>query len=156
MLLNRSDSLLLGLPTEPGCPVTIADTYSGTKGGSHLLSALKLYAKSIMVESAVRLTPAERDRVEEAVRRHCAVRGWKLWEVNARTTHVHVVVTAVDCAGEAVRNQLKAWSTRELRKHDTRRRQWWAEGGSARCLNDEESLERAILYTRDAQDLPRQ
>ncbi|PQO44028.1 hypothetical protein [Blastopirellula marina] len=29
---------------------------------------------------------------------------------------------------------------------------WWTERGSGRCLYDELSLERAVIYLRDAQD----
>jgi hypothetical protein len=35
------------------------------------------------------------------------------------------------------------------------RQNWWAERGSRRYINDEESLEAAILYVRDGQDRPR-
>jgi hypothetical protein len=35
------------------------------------------------------------------------------------------------------------------------RENWWAERGSRRWINDEDSLNQAILYARDYQDLPR-
>ncbi len=38
---------------------------------------------------------------------------------------------------------------------ETVRENWWAERGSRRSINDEVSLEAAILYVRDAQDRPR-
>jgi hypothetical protein len=34
------------------------------------------------------------------------------------------------------------------------RKNWWAERGGARYLNDEVSLEAATTYVRDAQDHP--
>lgn len=36
------------------------------------------------------------------------------------------------------------------------RENWWAERGSRRYINDEDSLEAAILYVKDAQDRPRE
>lgn len=35
------------------------------------------------------------------------------------------------------------------------RENWWTERGSARWLNNDASLEAAILYVRDGQDDPR-
>src|SRR5262245_15811024 len=64
-------------------------------------------------EPAVLLTPAQRSLVEQTVADHCRIRGWLLHAVNARTNHVHVVVTA-DCAPDEVMNQLKAWCSRKL------------------------------------------
>ena len=117
---------------------------------------LETYAQAQMVEPPARLTPTQRDLVEQTVQRHCTIRGWKCWAVNARSTHVHTVVTAPRSSPAEARDQLKAWCTRMLRDQAADRRQrWWAEGGSTRCINVEDSLERAIAYTRDAQDLPR-
>lgn len=69
-----------------------------------------------------------------------------------------------------VRNQLKAWCTRRLKELEARRQQasgdsrndiplrenWWAERGSQRFINDQDSLEDAILYVRDGQDALRE
>lgn len=40
--------------------------------------------------------------------------------------------------------------------HAAIRENWWAERGSQRFINDEDSLEAAILYVRDGQDMPRE
>src|SRR5688572_1633661 len=56
--------------------------------------------------AVILLSPEQRAVVEQSCRRHCDHRGWRLWEVNARTTHVHVVVTALECSGRTVRDQL--------------------------------------------------
>ena len=40
------------------------------------------------------LSPEQRVAVEQECQRHCDHRGWRLWEINARSSHVHVVVTA--------------------------------------------------------------
>jgi REP element-mobilizing transposase RayT len=127
---------------------------------------LKFEARGRMTEDACQLDSIERGLVEQTVEQHCAVRGWTLHAVNCRSNHLHVVVTASRHPDE-VRDQLKAWTVRRLKElwskraaeqPDNSRRpraKWWAERGSARYLNDEASLEAAILYVRDAQDLSR-
>lgn len=64
-------------------------------------------ARGPMVESAVVLTYEQRDLIEQTIRDHCRIRGWVLHAVNARTNHIHVVVTADRDPGE-VRDQFKA------------------------------------------------
>jgi REP element-mobilizing transposase RayT len=127
-------------------------------------SIRELEAAARMTEDACRLDWEQRKRVEAQVAETCRVRGWKLWAVNCRTNHVHVVVSA-DRKPELVRNQLKAWCTRRLKELDDVRRainpslvlreNWWAERGSQRYINDEDSLEAAILYVLEGQDRPR-
>jgi hypothetical protein len=83
-----------------------------------------------------------------------------LHAVNCRSNHCHVVVTAVDCDGEQVRDQFKSWATRRLKEHrcaqadlaEDVREHWWTRKGSVRKLFDEESLEAAIVYTIEAQE----
>jgi REP element-mobilizing transposase RayT len=100
------------------------------------------------------LNDASREIVSREVGSHCVHRGWHLWECNARTTHVHVVVTAVGMSGRVVRDQLKANCTRGLREHSEafRDRPVWTVRGDWKCINSEEELERVIAYVRDAQD----
>ncbi len=128
----------------------------------------KLEAEAHMTEDACRLDNDQRDFVERQIAETCNIRGWELHAVNCRSNHAHVVVTA-DQAPKIVRNQLKAWCTRRLKeleagRHDIQRPEykgiairgnWWAERGSQRFINDSESLEAAILYVRDGQDMPR-
>jgi REP element-mobilizing transposase RayT len=112
-------------------------------------------ARTALAESPCTLNASQRALVEETIRRHCEIRNWHLYAVNCRSNHVHVVVSApVD--PEVVRDQLKAWCTRRLRESESggataRREKWWTERGSERSLGDDESLEAAILYVRDAQ-----
>src|SRR5438128_2109859 len=47
-----------------------------------------------MADEAVVLSIDQRRLVEDTIRRHCDIRGWTLHAVNARSNHVHVVVTA--------------------------------------------------------------
>ena len=100
------------------------------------------------------LSHEQRTKVEQECQRHCEHRHWKLWVVNARSNHVHAVVTAVDCSGKTVRDQLKANCTRGLRERwpvfcD---RQVWSVGGDWECVNSEDDLESVCLYVREAQD----
>jgi REP element-mobilizing transposase RayT len=98
------------------------------------------------------MTKRDREIVEETIRKHCNIRKWQLHEVNARSNHVHVVVTAPGYAPETVRDQLKAWCTRKLKPHHKDRGKFWTEGASRRYLNTEDELEAAIIYVREAQD----
>jgi REP element-mobilizing transposase RayT len=92
--------------------------------------------------------------VEDEITKHCVLRGWRLWIANARTTHVHVVVTAANHSGRQVRDQLKANCTRALRE------QWefftdrpvWTVGGDWKRVNSEEDLEQVMIYVGGAQD----
>jgi REP element-mobilizing transposase RayT len=126
---------------------------------------LELESGARMTEDACRLTKEQRQIVEEQVAETCRYRGWTLHAVNCRSNHVHVVLTAARHPDE-VRTQLKAWCTRRLKEFERKcrtelddsgiRENWWAERGSQRYINDEESLEAAILYVRDGQDKRRE
>ena len=122
---------------------------------------LEFEAAASMTEDACRLKRWQRDVVERAIEAVCQFRRWHLHAVNCRSNHVHLVVTA-NPHPIVVRNQLKSWSTRRLKESEAAgahvtgptavRRKWWAEGGSQRYVNDEDSLECAIRYVRDGQD----
>jgi len=119
----------------------------------------ELEAAAKMTEDACRLDPEQRKAVEEQIAETCRIRRWTLHAVNCRTNHLHVVVTA-PLPPKLVRSQLKAWCTRKLKQlaaskvpRGVLRDNWWAERGSQRYIPDEASLEAAILYVRDYQDL---
>jgi len=63
-----------------------------------------------------------------------------------------VVVSATE-PPHVVREQFKAACTRRLKvdPNAAKHARWWTQGGSGRYLNDEDSLEAAVLYVRDAQ-----
>jgi hypothetical protein len=112
-----------------------------------------------LTETPCVLDPEKRRLVEQTIAKHCTIRGWRLHVVNCRTKHVHVVVTA-GARPMVVRDQFKAWCTRRLKERQRAshpdpsqavRVNWWTEGGSARWLNDEDSLAEAIRYVRDCQ-----
>lgn len=116
-------------------------------------------AQELMAEDAVLLTPAQRARVEDTVRAHCRIRRWALHVVNARSNHVHVVVTA-DRDAEDVMDQFKAWCSRHLSDdaglvervgRKAGRRRWFTEGGDPVRIEDEEHLRNAIRYVLEGQ-----
>jgi len=109
-------------------------------------------AAADMGESAFYMEDADRQIVDNTVASHCEIRNWILHISNARTNHVHVVVTAPGYKPEVVRDQFKAWCTRYLKPRHMGRERFWTEGASCRWINHPEDLESAILYAADAQD----
>ena len=106
-----------------------------------------------MTDDACCLTADERRTIEDQIRDTCEHRNWLLHAVNCRSNHIHLVVSATEIAPTRIRSELKAWTTRRLKEmFDPDRGKWWAERGSIRFLFDDESLERAVLYTLVAQD----
>jgi REP element-mobilizing transposase RayT len=99
------------------------------------------------------LNPKQRRVVDEAIRETCRIRKWSLLAVNARTNHVHTVVTASP-KPESVLNAFKANATRRLREE----RLWgypsspWAFKGSKIRLWNEKSIEAAIDYVLYGQE----
>jgi REP element-mobilizing transposase RayT len=125
----------------------------------------KLEAEARMSEEACRLDAEQRRVVERQIAETCTIRNWRLLAVNCRSNHLHLVVAA-PVAPKIIRNQLKAWCTRRLKELEIKRQQvvgtssntrenWWAERGSQRFINDDDSLEAAVLYVRDGQDKAR-
>jgi REP element-mobilizing transposase RayT len=100
------------------------------------------------------LDNADRKTVNAECQRLAEYRGWHLWTANARSNHVHVVVTAVDMRGGKVRDQLKANCTRVLRdiKSHFRDRPVWTKGGDWQCINSGDSLQAVVKYVTEAQD----
>ena len=100
------------------------------------------------------LSHEHRKVVAAEVTYHCQRRGWKLWGVNARTNHVHVVVTAAGYTGDKVRDQLKANCTRGIREIDRQfvDRPVWTTKGDVEFVKTENDLEKVIEYVAEAQD----
>ncbi|HPF38134.1 MAG TPA: transposase [Phycisphaerae bacterium] len=82
----------------------------------------------------------------------CSYRKWLLHEINVRSNHVHIVVSA-DAAPERVMNDFKAYATRRLREADAVPPdcRLWSRHGSTRYLWDERAVARACAYVRDGQ-----
>jgi hypothetical protein len=112
-----------------------------------------------MAEQPVILSPSQRAIVERTIGAHSELRMWKLHAVNARTNHVHVVLTTARMPDE-VMSQLKAWSSRKLSDDaglsdkvavKAGRRHWFTEGGDKQLVHDEEQLRNAIRYVLERQ-----
>ena len=120
---------------------------------------LERRAHDRMIEETVLLTPEQRAIVERTIADHCRIRGRHLHAVNARTNHVHAVVTA-DLDPKEVRNQFKAWCSRKLSDgaaltktvaKKAGRKHWSTEGGDAEVIEHPDYLENAIRYVLDGQ-----
>jgi REP element-mobilizing transposase RayT len=112
-----------------------------------------------MAQPAVILSDTQRALIENTIRRHCDIRGWELHAINARTNHVHVVVSTERDPDE-VMNQLKAQCSRVLSDSagletpvakKAGRRRWFTEGGDKELIHDEEHLRNAIRYVLEGQ-----
>ena len=108
-------------------------------------------AKGRMKEGPFLLTKKDRCAVADTVKSHCQIRGWLLHAVNARSNHVHVVVSAT-CDPDTIVEQFKAWSSRKLKSDHSVRKRFWTEGSSKRWINHEDDLDSAIEYVLEAQD----
>ncbi|MEQ1603847.1 MAG: transposase [Pyrinomonadaceae bacterium] len=106
----------------------------------------------------VKLDGSCRPVVEGAIREVCAFRGWRLFAINVRTNHVHVVVWIQDANPASALRDFKAYSTRALRarglwefKHGP-----WVDSGSKRYLWKESAVHAACDYVVNGQgdDLP--
>jgi REP element-mobilizing transposase RayT len=109
-------------------------------------------AREHLVGPPVYLGVQERDISIATIRDHCTIRRWELHAVNARSNHVHVVVTAPGYKPDPVMVQFKAWCTRRLNEQGRRSlERWWTKGGSTRWINDVQYLLNATHYVTDLQ-----
>lgn len=110
-----------------------------------------------LTREIVVLDAAQRHCIEAAARETCEIRNWHLHAINARTNHVHSVVSIGKKKPEIALNAFKANATRKMRENgcwsDTKSP--WADKGSNRYLWNEESV-RAVDYVINGQgnDLP--
>jgi REP element-mobilizing transposase RayT len=107
-------------------------------------------AATTLRQSPVTLDSKARLIVEQTVRDHCQIRGWRLDALNVRTNHVHIVVAA-NVRPERVMEQFKAWCSRRLNESMGRRDKWWTEHGSTKWINDEAYHHNAIRYVLEGQ-----
>jgi hypothetical protein len=78
---------------------------------------LKEEMKREMKAQSVLLDTEQRKVVEAAIGEVCSMRQYSLHAVNARSNHVHSVVSA-QCRPERLADALKAYATRRLRGKD--------------------------------------
>ena len=114
---------------------------------------LELEARSRMKFAEVRLRPNDRVTVEQAIRTHCHHRGWALHAVNARSNHVHCVISANE-KPQTIRDQLKANCTAQLRSQPSPLivERTWTKKGDCEVLFTDDELYNAVRYTLEAQD----
>jgi REP element-mobilizing transposase RayT len=106
------------------------------------------YNQRLLSAPPVTLGPAMRRAIELGIQETCEVRKWTLWSLNARTNHVHSVVSA-NCKPEKIVTAFKANATRKMREMgvwQSERSPWVSRRGSRRFLWTEKSLMDAIAY----------
>lgn len=96
------------------------------------------------------LTSEQRQTVTEAIQEVCRHRNWILSEVNARTNHVHIVVSAKVDPKKMI-NDFKSYATRKLREMNLvdPDMKIWTRGGSRKYLWNEDSVKAACHYVRE-------
>jgi REP element-mobilizing transposase RayT len=113
------------------------------------------YNQRLLAAPPVSLGPKMRRAIESAIKETCEFRKWTLWVLNARTNHVHSVVSA-NCKPKKIATAFKANATRKMR--ETRvwlsERSPWVGGESKKYLWTEKALTDAIAYVRYDQGEP--
>ena len=133
--MNRRTNNLFGTPKIPFNP----------KLAKHEISLLK--------HSPIKLNAQQRMVVENAIREVCETRLYRLSALQARTNHVHMVVSGVG-KPEFIMNSFKAYSTRHLRKKGllAPEAKLWSRHGSTRYLWTESHIETAVDYVINGQE----
>ena len=105
------------------------------------------------VERETILSESQRKVIEEAIAEVCRHRGYLLHAVNARTNHIHAVVSA-QMKPERIIDAFKSYATRRLRKNGLvpRSQKVWSRGRSREYLWKPRSVERAVDYVLNRQD----
>jgi hypothetical protein len=100
-----------------------------------------------MSEDALTLDELQRASVQASMLTTIEIRQWRALALHTRTTHVHVVLVAVETP-EHVMDLLKSYATQCLRAEGLigARRKVWIRHGSTRYLWDEASVDGAVHY----------
>ena len=109
---------------------------------------LEAYCRDKLKYKIELLTDAMRATVESGVTRHCKKRNWKLWGIEARTNHVHGVISVSGHDPACVRDQLKAAATRTLRDRFPmwKERSVWTAKGDIEYLDDMDEILLCMEY----------
>jgi REP element-mobilizing transposase RayT len=109
--------------------------------------------KRSLKSDPVILNASQRASVKAAIQENCDKRGWTLHALNARTNHVHSVVSIGYLKPERALNAFKANATRHMRRDGNWNHEHspWADKGSKRGLWSDRSVERAIDYVLNGQ-----
>src|SRR5262245_14070373 len=108
-----------------------------------------------MIQEPYRLDAGRRAAVLQALRMHCAHRGWRLFAAHVRSNHVHAIVEA-EVRPEKIMNEFKAYASRELNRlgSDGPDRKRWARHGSTRWLFKDQDVGDALRYVIEEQGEP--
>jgi len=112
----------------------------------------ELLDRTQMKEEPYLLDSARRKVVLETICEVAKFRGWKLWAVQVRTNHVHIVVSG-EATPEKIMSDFKAYSSRRLKERlgeigITKR---WTQHGSTKYMWNEESMRECIDYALNGQ-----
>jgi REP element-mobilizing transposase RayT len=124
--------------------------FGGERAESSVLreqqSAIKLKGEPVV------LNAIQSRLIEATIREVCVFRGWKLYAINVRTNHIHVVVYA-RVAADRVLNVFKAYATRRLRENGAwlEKHSPWVDKGSKRNLWNADHLFHACEYVVNGQ-----
>lgn len=90
--------------------------------------------------------------IEQTITEVCSHRIWTLHAVNARSEHVHLVVSA-PLPPELILKSLKSWCTRRVREAELIASNFkpWSHHGSTGYLWDNDALSEAIRYVVESQ-----
>jgi REP element-mobilizing transposase RayT len=113
--------------------------------------------RALLVQSIVVLSDEQRSVIEEVLVKECEAQGWELHAKNARTNHVHALLTAAR-DGKFLRARLKALTSDALSDHSklpmagkNGRYKWWTEKGNVVEVETEDDIAQLIVYIRDLQ-----
>ena len=106
----------------------------------------------VLNQDIFRLDVNARCCIERTIVDVCTHRNWTLHAVNARTEHVHLIVSA-PLPPEPIMNSLKSWCTRRLRESGLIAADLkpWSHQGSTVYLWNVHALNKAIRYVTESQ-----
>ena len=97
-----------------------------------------------MEEPPFHLGYLERRLVARTCKEVCSHRGWGSIAQHIRSTHVHLVIQA-EVAPSRIIGDLKAYSTRSLKRAGIDRKRFWIPGGSKKYLWTETLLSKLAI-----------
>ncbi len=108
--------------------------------------------KSLLKHPPAKLDSKKRALVEDAISNVCIHRGYKLFAIEVRTNHAHIVVFSKS-KPELIMNSFKSYATRKLResKQISKTAKVWSRHGSTRYLWNERHIEVAVDYVINGQ-----
>ena len=107
------------------------------------------YSRRVQSEDACFLTSIQAQCLLSQFRETCQYRGWSLLAAAILANHVHAVIGLPDTVvGASAMKDLKSYGSRALNLSGgiSKRRSWWAIGGSCRRLVSGEYRENAMEY----------